>query len=424
MVCLFGCFVFLGWIIISIGLDWYVSSFYCKQLEGFVVLGNVFGGLFIIKFMKINTHTLTLLGCMLGLSTGHALEPLIGAPVEYLETQGKRMLKKLDLNKDGKVQKVDNENSWKRFREYDSNKDGILDLEEVLTFKSKSMDTLGKELMNVCYKKVDGKSLYLDFYLPDDSSKSDKPVVVFTHGGGWAAGNKDKAGFDSVAQVHQALLKEGFCVMSVGYRLVNKNGGSRMRDCVIDAKDAVRFISAYKEELGIDPSKIYTFGDSAGGQMAQMLLLSSPDSLKGDAELSKFSFKTVAGVSWYGPCDFQDVSLFNHDDREGFRDRFGARIMGETAKLEDKERLYKEMSPVSYLTKDSSPLLMIQGDKDTTIPVKQAYRMQEELKTVSAPVEIVIVKNAGHNWRSVDAPIEPTRDEVIQKTIHFFLKYR
>ncbi|MGJ8654827.1 MAG: prolyl oligopeptidase family serine peptidase [Akkermansiaceae bacterium] len=374
--------------------------------------------------MKINTHTLTLIGCALGLANANALEPLTDGTAGYVDRQAKRLLNKLDTNKDGKVQKVDNEKLWKRYGRYDKDKDGVLNHEEAMNSLSKAMDTPGKELMNVCYKQVDGRKLYMDFYFPDEDTKTDKPVVVFTHGGGWAAGSKDKAGTGSFAEVHKALLKEGFCVMSAGYRLVNKGANSGMRDCVIDAKDAVRFISAHKKELGIDPSKIYTFGDSAGGQMAQMVLLASPDSLKGDPELAEFSYKTVAGVSWYGPCDFQDISLFNHDDRDNFKDRFGARIMGGGAKAEDKEKLYKEMSPVSYLTKESPPLLMIQGDKDTTIPVKQAYRMQEELKTVPAPVEIMIVKNAGHNWRSVDAPIEPTRAEIVQKTIEFFLKHK
>ena len=93
-----------------------------------------------------------------------------------------------------------------------------------------------------------------------------------------------------------------------------------MRDCVIDSKDALRFISAHHEELGVDTNRVYTFGDSAGGQLAQMLLLSSPESQKGDPGLSKYSYKTVAGVSWYGPCDFEDPQLFNHNDRENFRD--------------------------------------------------------------------------------------------------------
>ena len=67
---------------------------------------------------------------------------------------------------------------------------------------------------------------------------------------------------------------------------------------------------------------------------------------------------------------------------------------------------------------------MIQGDKDTTIPVKHAYHMQKKAEELTAPVEILIVKNAGHNWRSVDADINPTRDEIVKKTIQFFVDHQ
>ena len=98
--------------------------------------------------------------------------------------------------------------------------------------------------------------------------------------------------------------------------------------------------------------------------------------------------------------------------------------MGSNTGPQDKKERYREMSPVSYLTKNSPPLLMIQGDKDTTIPVKQAYRMQKALETIKAPVEILIVKNAGHNWRKVDADIEPSRTQIIQRTIDYFRKHK
>ena len=213
-------------------------------------------------------------------------------------------------------------------------------------------------------------------------------------------------------------------MLSVGYRKVLADGSSAMRDCVIDCKDAVRFVSAHKKKLGIDPNKIYPFGDSAGGHLAQMLLLSPPDSFTGDLELAQFSFQTVAGVSWYGPCDFQNIQLFNHDENPQFRDRFGARIMDNSTKPKDKEERYREMSPVHYLTKDSPPLLMIQGDRDTTIPVKQAYRMQKALEIIDAPVEVLLVKNAGHNWREVGGEIEPSRPEIAKKTVDFSLSCR
>ena len=106
-----------------------------------------------------------------------------------------------------------------------------------------------------------------------------------------------------------------------------------------------------------------------------------------------------------------------------FRDRFGPRILPPGADPKDTLRLYREMSPVNYLKADSPPLLMIQGDKDTTIPVKHAYYMKEKAEAAGAPVEIMIIKNAGHNWREVDAPIEPTIDEIVQRTVRFFSEH-
>lgn len=223
----------------------------------------------------------------------------------------------------------------------------------------------GKQMREVVYKRIGGQKLHLDFYFPDGDTSTKKPVVIYTHGGGWAAGSKHGAGNASFNVVHKALLKEGFCVAAVQYRLARKDSGVAMRDCVIDAKDAIRFLSAHSQTLGIDPNRIYTFGDSAGGHLSQMLLLTPPDSLTGDAELSNYTYKTVAGVSWYGPCDFEDEQLFNHDDRANFRDRFGPRIMGSESGPKTKEARYHEMSPVNYLTADSPALLMIQGDSDT-----------------------------------------------------------
>ena len=360
---------------------------------------------------------------LLFLSNTYALEPLKDSTDKVVLENVQRALDAFDTNGDGKIQKDEDAKRWERNARYDEDKDGAFSREELAGIPVSYLDSPGKQIRNVLFKRVGDLGVYLDIYLPDEDTSSEKPVILFTHGGGWAAGDRLKASNGSFAKVHQELLKNGFCVVSVGYRLVKKGGDTAMRDCVIDCKDALRFVSAHRKELGIDPQKVYTFGDSAGGHLAQMVLFSPPSSLQGDAELKKYSYKTVAGVSWYGPCDFQDPQLFNHNDRENFRDRFGPRIMGGKGKAEDKEARYKEVSPVSYLSKDSAPLLMIQGDKDTTIPVKQAYRMQEALKTIKAPVEILIVKNAGHNWRSVDAPITPTRNEIIKSTIDFLLKH-
>lgn len=287
--------------------------------------------------------------------------------------------------------------------------------------QTKYLETGGERKLEVVYKSIGGRDLKLDLYYPTAKRSEKCPVIVFTHGGGWAAGNRYKAAIGSFANVFERLVKQGFAVAPVTYRLAKKDSNVAMRDCVIDCKDAIRYLAQNSESLGIDPMRICVMGDSAGSHIAQMLLLASSDQLPGDEALSKVLYRMAAGVSWYGPCDFERTDLFNHDDRADFRDRFEARIMGSDSGAKDKLTRYREVSPVNYLSKDSPPLLMIQGDKDTTIPVKHAYYMKEKAGAANAPVEIMIIKNSGHNWRKVDADIEPTREAIIDRTVKFFV---
>ena len=343
-----------------------------------------------------------------------------------------RTMKKIDQDGNGSFEKSEskNEKVWRRFAKLDTNNDQVVTLDELRQQPKEKivyLETEGERKLDLVYKTVGKRELKLDLYYPTNQTTETAPpypTVVFTHGGGWAAGSKQKAGTGSFAVVFKRLLDQGFAVASVQYRLVRKGGDTQMRDCVIDAKDAVRYLAKNSVDLKLDSNRFFTMGDSAGGQIAQMLLLASSESLSGDASLATVPYKMVAGVSWYGPCDFEKTELFNHDDREDFRDRFGGRITSGEVTPEKKLELYREMSPVNYLQASSPPLLMIQGDKDTTIPVKHAYYMAEKAKAVKAPVETMIINNAGHNWRKVGADIDPSREEIIDRTVDFFLKHK
>lgn len=275
---------------------------------------------------------------------------------------------------------------------------------------------------DIQYKTTPQGPLALDLYMPSSKKRGPYPLVVYTHGGGWAAGSKNAAKVANMGRVVTGLTRNGFCVASIDYRLYTKDGDVTIKDCVTDCKDAVRYLAKHSSELGVDPTRVFTFGDSAGGQIAQMLLLTPPELFSGAPELADASYTMIAGVSWYGPCDFEKTDLFNHDDRADFRDRFGPRILPPGSDPKDKLRLYREMSPIQHLKSDSPPLLMIQGDKDTTIPVKHAYYMKEKAEALHAPVETLIIKNAGHNWRQVGAPIKPTQAEIVAKTVDFLIQ--
>lgn len=337
-----------------------------------------------------------------------------------------RIMRRIDENGNGTFEKSENATVWRRYQNLDTNRDEVLSIDELRRERIRYLETRGERKLNIVYKDVSGRELMLDLYYPIDQNEvggPPYPVIIYTHGGGWAAGSKQGIANGSFSAVFQALVEHGFAVASVNYRLARPDSGVTMRDCVIDSKDAVRYLAMNGETLNLDPARFFVMGDSAGGQIAQMLLLSSPDSLPGDQGLAAASYKMLAGVSWYGPCDFENTELFNHDDRPEFRDRFGTRILGPNSDSTVKLARYREMSPVNYLREDSSPLLMIQGDRDTTIPVKHAYYMEQKAAAVQAPVEIMIIQNAGHNWRKVDEEIAPSREAIIERTVQFFIDH-
>lgn len=350
-----------------------------------------------------------------------------------------RIMRKIDKDGSGSFEKSESESVWKRYRRLDANGDQVISIDELRKERSKILEFAGPQKLNLVYKEVSDRKLLLDLYypanqesIPDKASKarqtteseSGHPLIVYTHGGGWTAGSKLGIANGSFKAVFETLLDRGFAVASIDYRLCRPGNGVTMRDCVIDCKDAVRYLSKNNRLLGLDANRVFVMGDSAGGQIAQLLLLTPSESMPGDPELAATQYKMLAGVSWYGPSDFEDIELFNHDDRPDFRDRFAPRILGDNSVDADKLKRYREMSPVNFLTMASPPMLMIQGDKDTTIPVKHAHRMKRKADEVDAPVEVMIIRNAGHNWRRVDADIQPSREAIIERTVSFFIEHR
>ena len=195
-----------------------------------------------------------------------------------------------------------------------------------------------------------------------------------------------------------------------------------MRDCVTDAFDGLRFLKKNADQYSIDPDRIIVFGDSAGGQLAQMLTYASPDKFTGEQDLAGQDVQPIAGISWYGPTDFTDVNLFKTDLSDKNPDRFGARISGDDGGYAKHPKAYEEMSPYFWIKKDSPPLLMFQGDTDATIPFAHAPHLKEKADRIGADVEMVIVKNAGHNWRKAGGDPNPSLMEIQDATVEYALR--
>ncbi|WP_405563303.1 alpha/beta hydrolase fold domain-containing protein [Polaribacter sp. Asnod6-C07] len=345
--------------------------------------------------------------------------------VSYAKVDSKTEFQKLDGNSNGELDVTEIFQIWKQLRKFDVNKNKKIDFEEFSKFEIPYLKTEGKKNLNIKYKTTEAEDLYLDIYYPSQNALNGKkfPVVFYTHGGGWFNGSKENIVRNPVALPFYKLLEHGFAVVSVNYRLTRRKT-VLMRDCVIDAMDALRFLSKNSDEYALDMNKVYPIGDSAGGHIAQMITLANPEKFKGDKKLQGNSYKIVAGISWYGPSDFTIKKLFETTDKTKNPDRFSSRIT-KTEKNKSKiDKMYKEMSPIFYLTKYSPPLFIMAADNDTTIPVGHAYHIKKKADEINATVGLFIVKNAGHNWRKSGGEIDPTLEVITQKTVDFFLKHK
>ena len=61
----------------------------------------------------------------------------------------------------------------------------------------------------------------------------------------------------------------------------------------------------------------------------------------------------------------------------------------------------------------------MQGDSDHAVHISHATRLNARALELGADVEPVIVENAGHNWRQVGDPIEPSKEQLRDMMLDF-----
>jgi len=119
----------------------------------------------------------------------------------------------------------------------------------------------------------------MDIYYPDGDTVTNRPVILYMHGGSFYAG--DKTDGDCVAFCTK-FAKKGYVTASVNYRLVNPlqilsflaNQDEQYEEvlkAVGDAKAAIRFFRKDHDNgdsYGIDPNTIFVGGTSAGAVAA------------------------------------------------------------------------------------------------------------------------------------------------------------
>jgi acetyl esterase/lipase len=249
----------------------------------------------------------------------------------------------------------------------------------------------------------DGVKLTMDVYKPSDGS-GPFPTILYIHGGGWTSGDKT----DGVGLFfREELLRRGYIFTSINYRLAPKYSFPAP---ILDAKCAVRFLRENSEELDINPDRIGVLGGSAGGQLAALIATSQEMRDWDVGEFEGQSSQVAAVVDMFGPSDL--LRMFQKSERLGFLQIFGA--------ASSDDPILKTFSPVTYIDPTDPPFLILHGDQDLSIPLEQSQILYDTLIKNGVPVEMIIVKNAGHSFISMGARIKPNMIELSQKVGEFF----
>jgi acetyl esterase/lipase len=239
---------------------------------------------------------------------------------------------------------------------------------------------------NVIFGTFSGLALLMDVYKP--ASPNGYGIVVIP-GSGWHTGLPYSANLLKQSREFSLYLPT---LSAAGYTafVVSHRAAPRFRypDAVEDAQRAVRFVRHNAARYGIDGDRIGALGASSGGHLVSMLgTLDGKGTSDETDPVEQASSKVQCVVALYPVTDPAKV-----DTPSGLQ--AVTSFMGVPARFDAKR--FREAAPVTHVTADDPPFLLIHGDSDKTVPYSQSEGMDAALKKVGVNVKLVRVPGGDH----------------------------
>jgi len=248
---------------------------------------------------------------------------------------------------------------------------------------------------NVEFVRRGDKPILMDIFVPL-GAPTPRPVVLIFHGGGWAVGDR---GYNREMAAFFASM--GYTAATADYRLWLD--GDIYPAQVQDALAAVKFLRTKAGDYGIDPDRIATCGESAGGHMALLLALAKDHAVFGDDSYPGVRSDVCAVIDIYGPTNMPE--LYNQGG--WMVKKIGEGFLG--CLPQDSPEKWAAASPITYVRPDAPPVLIVHGNRDTVVPYSQAELLAEAISKVDGPCEIVRATGSGHGWGLRFSGIESQR---------------
>lgn len=230
------------------------------------------------------------------------------------------------------------------------------------------------------WQSTDGTEIEGVLSTPTDFDESKQyPLLVIVHGGP-ADTSLPVVAPDRYYPIEQFVAK-GFIVLSPNYR-GSAGYGEAFRQLNIrnlglgDYADVITGVDALIARGIADPEKVGVMGWSQGGYISAFAATYS-DRFK--------AISVGAGISNW-------VTYYVNTDVHQF-----TRIYLKDTPWNDPE-IYQQTSPMTYIKNACTPTLIQHGEKDTRVPVPNAYELYQGLRDVGVPVELVIFKGMSHGF--------------------------
>ena len=223
----------------------------------------------------------------------------------------------------------------------------------------------------------------LDLYLP---ASPKGPVIIWIHGGGWIGGTK--------AEVPGlGMLGLGYTIASLEYRF---SSDAIFPAQIEDCKAGIRWLRAHAQQYGYDPKRFCVWGASAGGHLTALLATTGNIRDFDVGENLDQSSAIQCGIDCFGPADFPGWKAPSDNPiltRSGSNSILVALLGGP---VDEKMALARRASPLTWVTKDSAPLLIMQGTADPLVGLEQSQRLADKYQSAGAEVMLDVIQGGGH----------------------------
>jgi acetyl esterase/lipase len=243
---------------------------------------------------------------------------------------------------------------------------------------------------DIQYGQAGDVKLMLDLVYPKKRGTGPLPVIVFIHGGAWRAGSKSTG----ILNLLPYATSGQYFGVTVEYRFTTvAQWPAQIHDC----KAAIRWVRSQATKYNLNPDKIGVWGVSAGGHLVSLLGTSGDvKELEGDCGSPGVSSRVQCVVDFCGPSDFLAFAKFKRTllPPPGTIEAPEGQLFGGT--IAQKRELAIAASPVTYVSKDDPPFLIVHGTNDPLVNMEQAELLQAALTKAGASATLVKIIGGGH----------------------------